>query len=236
MKKSDLIKVKKEYTFFRSMLFNNDIPELSQIDFTLNSLTDAVAYSKHNPKPRKSGNIHEISFSKYYLLDDNDLKSVLIHEMIHLWQDSHVKEERYKICTHKIAHDHVFIAKMNTINMLLARNMYDIKISVLWEKNIKIDPVCEAKKPFTVIFAKLENGAKIMFKCKDDHAPALIEQIKSLKNLEKLFKVSTTSYRFALTKFVKKLGKMFIPAKESMTGKDMYEEFVNDPSAVWYKN
>ena len=47
------------------------------------------------------------------------IKETLIHEMIHLWQVSSVKQERYEVCTHEIAHDRVFKGKMATINLML---------------------------------------------------------------------------------------------------------------------
>lgn len=218
------------------MLFNNDIPDVSQVDFTINALTWAVGYSKHNPNPRKTGNVHEISFSKYYLLDDDDLMSVLIHEMIHLWQDSHVKEDRYKICSHGIAHDHVFIAKMNTINMLLAHNMYNIKISVVCQKDLPIDPACEAKTPFNIIFMQTAGGSHVMVKCKRPCTANLIEQLKPLEKIEKIFTIETVSYKFAIVKFSKTFRDTYHSAVDSITGEDMYEQFVNDPSVIWHKN
>lgn len=233
MNKADLKKIRVKYMFFRDMLFNNDIPSLSEVDFTLNNLTYAIAYSKHNPKPRKTGNVHEISFSRIYKLSDDEMTGVLIHEMIHLWQDVHVKEERYKICSHFIAHDKVFTTKMNTINMLLAKNMYNIKLSVTADKEYPIDPACEAKTPFTVIF--IINSTVISgLKCHVKDTDKFIEKLSSLElQYDKMFTVNTTSY-----KFIKYKAARFAKKSDSLQLFDasgFYDEFVKDKSVKWIK-
>lgn len=235
MRKSDLTEIKKEYTFFRHLLFNDDIPDESQIDFTINSLTFAVGYSRHNPKPRRSGNVHEISFSKYFLLDNDDLLSVLIHEMIHLWQDSHIKEDRYKVCSHAIAHDHVFVAKMNTINMILARNMYNIKLSVVCDKKLPLDPNCDAKTPFNVVFFENSYGEHGMIKCRKKYTERIVNSLKDSENISKIFTIDTMSYKFGLLSFESKSKSNYQLAKDYVTDEDAYIEYSNDPTVIWYK-
>jgi hypothetical protein len=230
MKKSDLIKLRNDYTFFRKMLFNDDIPDVSKIDFTLNNLTYAIAYSKHNQTPRKTGNIHEISFSKIYLLNDNEMQSVLIHEMIHLWQDTHISEDRYKICSHAIAHDKVFVAKMNTINMILVKNMYDIKLSVVADQEYPIDPICEAKTSFNVIFIEDKNsGSWYSIKCYKKYKDNILKKLEHEDYLfiDKIYIIETTSYKFAKQKFVRSI--------KLQSANDLYKEFLNDPSIIWVK-
>jgi len=218
---------------FRRMFFNDDIPPVSEIDFTLNNLTYAIAYSKHNLKPRKSGNVHEISFSRIYKLSDDEMLSVLIHEMIHLWQDVHVKEARYKKCSHLIAHDKVFTAKMNTINMLLSKNMYNLKLSVTAEKEYLIDPACETTTPFTAIFIIMNNFIYII-KCRNAYADKIIKELDSSEmKYDEIFTVQTTSYKFAKIP-LKQSVKNIIPRQEPQN-KALYDEFVNDPTVKWIK-
>lgn len=233
MNATDLNFVRDNYMFFRAMFFNNDIPPISEIDFTLNNLSYAIAYSKHNPKPRKSGNVHEISFSRIYKLSRRDMLSVLIHEMIHLWQDVRVKESRYKVCSHFIAHDKVFTAKMNTINMLLAKNAYDLKLSVTAEKEYPIDPSCEAKTPFTIIFIK-QAGRALIIKCWNAYTDKIIKGIcASGICYHKLFAVKTTSYKFA--RFPISRSFKNVTALPDFQNNELYEEFVNDPAVKWIK-
>ena len=136
MKKSDLRNIETLYTEYNDLLFNGVLPPANKVNFILHSIIGAIGYSKYSKKPTKNGNHHTIAFCKWYIMSEKLISETLIHEMIHLWQVSTVKQERYEICTHEIAHDRVFRGKMATINLLLKKNCYDLTISLEYSGNL----------------------------------------------------------------------------------------------------
>lgn len=139
MKKNDIKNVKKLYDYYRTLLFNDDIPDSSQLEFKLHTLPFAIGYSKCCDKPLKSGAVHVIAFCKWFKFPEKDIKETLIHEMIHVWQAYHVKEDRYRRCTNTVAHDRVFKCKMSTINLILRKNMEDLVIDEVYRGKLTWD-------------------------------------------------------------------------------------------------
>ena len=78
MKTSDLKYVKEWYSEYRSLLFNNDIPDVEDVDFKLHSLTYAAGYSAYIEHPKtKSGNNHVIAFCKLFVFSEKEIKEIL---------------------------------------------------------------------------------------------------------------------------------------------------------------
>lgn len=139
MKYKELEPLKEQYDRFRKLLFNDDMPAASEIEFKLHSRAYAMGYSMHRKTPLKNGKIHVLAFCKYYKFTEREKLEVLIHEMIHIWQVYHVKEDRYKLCSDHIAHDRVFEAKMNTINLMLEHFDVFVKVSTRYMHKLNID-------------------------------------------------------------------------------------------------
>lgn len=237
MKNSDLKNIKEHYTTFRSLLFNNDIPTADNIDFILHSLKYAVGYSSYKETPGKSGNHHVIAFSKYFAYDERLVMETLIHEMIHLWQVYHVKEERYKVCSHYIAHDRVFSAKMNTINLILQKNFYDYKISEVCNEDLLLDSDLDSKTPFYVLFLinSKYDGRSVMIKVKEKD----IEKVKSdyinLCKEHNIFKkiglLKTNSFMFNLLGWTKGIVCSFNPT--IVNGRDTRKVFEDEIEIIY---
>ena len=106
--------------------------------------------------------------SKYYNQTEKQYDETLIHEMIHLWQVSTVKQERYEICTHEIAHDRVFRGKMATINLLLKKNCYDLTISLEYSGNLESDMDVKPSEAFTIVFVEYNGNTWCDKVCTND--------------------------------------------------------------------
>jgi len=139
MKRQELKKIEEYYRKYRSMLFNDDIPAAEDIYFTLHALPFAAGYSKHCEKPLKTGKIHIIAFCKWYTFTDDEIQEILVHEMIHVWQLYHVKEERYKMCSDYIAHDRLFNFKVNQLNLILKREGYFFRLDTRYTHRLRLD-------------------------------------------------------------------------------------------------
>ena len=194
MKKSDIKNIQSYYTEFNDLLFNGFLPPASKINFILHSIVGALGYSKYSEKPTKNGNHHTIAFCKWYEMDQKLIKETLIHEMIHLWQVYSVKKDRYSYCTNDIAHDRVFRGKMATINLILKKNCYDLKITLAYDGNLKCDNIpVKSKTPFTIVFVDNKGEQfidKVNSECVDEY---LSELFKDLKNIEhRVFTIETT--------------------------------------------
>lgn len=232
MIQEDLKTIKSDYSLFNVMLFNNSLPNSSKIDFILHDMPEAVGYSKHCKRANKNtGNYHEIAFCKYYKFDRDFIREVLIHEMIHLWQDSHVSEKRYKVCSWMVAHDRVFTSKMNTINLILQKNFYDIKIDTVCKKKLELDPRINSDKEFYVIF--LEDFGRHHIAIKTKYKRKIISQILDKNKEKELFKnvfyIKTNSYRYNLLKYVKSLNnELLSSSKDMFSDEDWYNTEINN--------
>ena len=140
MKQTDIKRVKEYYEKYRNMLFKDSIPTAEEIEFKLHAMPPvAIGYSKHCDKPLKSGKQHIIAFSKWLKFTEEELQEVLVHEMIHVWQLYHVKEDRYKICSDLIAHDRLFSFKVNQVNLILEKNYCFFKVDVRYDHKLVYD-------------------------------------------------------------------------------------------------
>lgn len=177
MKKTDLDKfnIRSKYELFNILLFNNSLPRANNIDFILHNLTYAAGYSKRRTRPsKKTGNVHEIAFCKYFIFTERQITEILIHEMIHLWQVDHVAEWRYTKCTNAIAHDKVFTSKMNTINLILKRKGYDYTISEVCTYKLELDPLVSPKKDYWIFYC--ESAEHTWFKVKDSNYSKIVRE------------------------------------------------------------
>lgn len=240
MKISDLKNIKNRYNEFRTLLFNNDIPDADHVDFILHSIKYAVGYSTYRDKPNKSGNHHVIAFSKYFEYDEDWVVETLIHEMIHLWQVYHVKEDRYKICSNDIAHDRVFTSKMNTINLLLEKNFYNYKITQVCKEDLPLDPNQNSKKDFYIIFLinkdpyKHNNMIKVREKNLEKLKTKYIELCKEQHFWDKIGILKTNSYFFNMLPYSTKLQNSFITT--DINGKNMLDVFEDEIEIVYDSN
>ena len=201
MLKTDLFNIKNWYSEYRSLLFNNDIPEASNITFNLHNLPYAAAYSMYS---EKSKNRHIIAFCRLYKFSEKEIKEILIHEMIHLWQTAHVKLDRYKVCSNDIAHDRVFKSKMNLINLILEKNMLDLHIDEVCDYKLELDHRVHSNKKYDIFIFKYNSipalikttnsyKDKIMSSLKNDSSAS---EILSFKNDNVDFMVYNTSRSF----------------------------------------
>ena len=226
MKTSDLKYVKEWYSEYRSLLFNNDIPDVEDVDFKLHSLTYAAGYSAYIEHPKtKSGNNHVIAFCKLFVFSEKEIKEILIHEMIHLWQDSHVKHERYKICSNDIAHDRVFRTKMNTINLLLKRYMIDLHITEVCDYNIRIDERVKSSKTYNIILFKF-NGAPNIIKCTQKYVGNIKTELLNNTHVSDMFSLVSNDIIFSLFKTTKSSARFQnkCPLKE-YTNEMIYDKY-----------
>lgn len=190
MRKTDLdkFKLRSKYELFNILLFNNSLPRANNIDFILHDLPYAAGYSKRRTRPsKKTGNIHEIAFCKYFIFTEKQITEILIHEMIHLWQVDHVAEWRYARCTNAIAHDKVFTSKMNTINLILKRKGYDCTVSEVCTYELEWDPMVCPKKDYWIFYCEVSEHAHVWFKSKDKDYKKIVEEfLKEFEDKTKL--------------------------------------------------
>jgi hypothetical protein len=236
MKKSDLKLIEADYELFNSILFNNCLPRATEIDFILHNLSFAAGYSRYREKPSKSGNVHEIAFCKYNKFSQRQIREILIHEMIHLWQVSHVAEWRYKKCSNEVAHDKVFRSKMNVINILLERNGFDLTIKQVCDDTLELDEDIKPKKEFYVIYCEARNNSHIFFKVKEKDFSNIIKKLENEdEHFRKIFKniyaIKTKSYEYNLLDFKKDLPDFANEAKDINTREDLYND--SDPGNIW---
>ena len=172
-----------------------------------------------------------IAFCKYYVFDRDFFREVLIHEMIHLWQDSHVSIKRYKRCSWQVAHDRVFTSKMNTINLILKRNLYDIQIDTTCKKDLKLDDSWDSKTFFYMFFFETNSGQHMMLKTLAKNLKSLKSEIQEKNDKEQVFKnvfyIKTKSYRYNLIDSVKD-SNFLVKAIDNNTREDLYELSLNE--------
>lgn len=242
MNTSELSNIKSDYELFNVILFNNSLPRANEIDFILHDLTFAAGFSRHRPKPSKTGNIHEIAFCKYNKFTQRQIREILIHEMIHLWQDTCVAEWRYKKCTNDIAHDRVFMSKMATINIILERKGFDLKISDVFKEKLYLDENVHPTKKFRVIFFEDYGNHHSFLKCSENNYEKIAEEIrmKEIKNEHTFFKniysISTNSYKYNLMESVKSLPDFFAEACDPENGNDLYEANLDNVTEWIFKS
>lgn len=177
---ADLNNIKDQYSEYRTLLFNDDIPEANKITFKLHSLPFAAGYSMYNEKSAK--NKHIIAFCKLYKFSEKEINQILIHEMIHLWQTSHVKLDRYKVCSNDIAHDRVFRTKMNTINLILKKNMINLHIDEVCNYKLELDHRVHSKKMYDIIIFKY-NSVPCIIKTTEYYKNKIISSLTSNENI-----------------------------------------------------
>ena len=235
MNKKDLENIKSNYELFNVLLFNNSLPRANKINFMLHRLPYAAGFSRHRDKPTKNGNIHDIAFCRYFTFSERQIQEILIHEMIHLWQDSHVSEERYKRCTNDIAHDRVFLSKMSTINVILARKGFDLKISEVCKDKLKLDENVSSSVYHYVFFAEDYGGNHVCFKTKLDKYDDIVNEFKKYcededlhKDFKNVYVIKTKDYRFNLYDCSKKIPEYLKAAEDWNTKKDLYEMFEDE--------
>ena len=232
----DLKTIKEDYSLFNIKLFNNSLPNSSKVDFILHDMPEAVGYSCHRSRKSKTGNYHEIAFCKYYVFDRDFIREVLIHEMIHLWQDSHVSEKRYKRCSWNVAHDRVFTSKMATINLILERNLYDIKIDTVCKKKLKLDTRINSDKDFYVIFLEDFGNHHIAVKTKNKKKiiSEILDKNKEKQYFKNIFYIKTNSYRYNLLKYTKSVNNEILhSSKDIFSDEDWYNvEINNNPTWI----
>lgn len=206
MKNNDLKNIKDWYSEYRSLLFNDDLPDVNKVDFKLHQFTYAAGYSAYLENPKsKSGNNHVIAFCKLFTFSEREIKEILIHEMIHLWQDYHVKHERYKICTNDIAHDRVFKTKMNTINLILKREILDLKITEVCDYDLKLDDSVKSPKKYNIILFKINNNSYII-KCTDKYVNKIKNDIISDSRVSNVYSLISNDVIFMFFKSAKNIN------------------------------
>lgn len=194
---ADLSNIKNWYSEYRSLLFNNDIPEFNNITFKLHSLPYAAGYSMYSEKSLK--NKHIIAFCKLYKFSEKEIKQILIHEMIHLWQTYHVKLDRYKICSNNIAHDRVFKTKMNTINLILKRNMIDLHIDETCDYELKLDNRVHSNKMYNIIVFDYQ-GFHHIIKTTDSYIDKILNDLHNNKVISNVISFTSNDVDFMLFK------------------------------------
>ena len=232
MNKSELQNIKSDYGLFNAVLFNNCLPKANEINFMLHSLTYAAGFSRHRDKPTKNGNIHDIAFCRYYKFTQRQIREILIHEMIHLWQDTHVAEWRYKRCSNDIAHDRVFMSKMASINVILDRKGFDLKISDTFKDKLYLDENVSVSSDHYVFFGEDYGGQHIFFRTKQKDYDKVLGELKKYvedsstgKLLKNVYVIKTRNYRFNVLTDVNSLPKYFKTAEDQDTKEDLYEMF-----------
>ncbi len=236
MIKSELENIKSDYELFNVLLFNNSLPRSNNINFILHNLTFAAGFSRHRDKPTKNGNIHDIAFCKYYTFTRRQIREILIHEMIHLWQDTHVAEWRYKRCSNDIAHDRVFMSKMNTINVILKRKEFDLAISDVFKDKLHLDDRITPTSEHCIFFIEDFGGNRVMFRTKLKQYDSIIEEFKKAAEQEHLlyknaYVIKSKQYVYNLLTDEKTIPSYLTTAENHDTKEDLYEK--NLESAEW---
>lgn len=234
MIKEELANIKSDYELFNVLLFNNSLPRSNKINFMFHRLAFAAGFSRHRDKPTKNGNIHDIAFCRYYKFSRQQIREILIHEMIHLWQDTHVAEWRYKKCSNDIAHDRVFMSKMNTINIILKRNEFDLKISDVFNDKLMLDERIPATREHCIFFIEDFGGNHYMFKTRVEEYDNILKNLKKemedaeINTVKNAYVIKSKQYVYNLLQCVSKVPDFLKEAKHQNTGEDLYEANLNN--------
>lgn len=128
--------IKKHYIKFNVLFFNNTLVPVSKVKFVSNNENSSAGYMY-----QCKGTVYEgiydfaIAFNKELIHKDSDVQSILLHEMIHIWQYNSIDFDKYDSdYSWESGHDRVFVSKMNSINMLCELYDYDIKVSLTYNK------------------------------------------------------------------------------------------------------
>lgn len=106
------------YDTYKDLLFGDTIPDSGLVRFVECDMEGVMGYSQYIGEPDCYS---ELAVTDAYELSILQISSIVVHEMIHIWQTYHVSDERYRICSNEIAHDRVFTSKMMAINAILER-------------------------------------------------------------------------------------------------------------------
>ena len=235
MNKADLANIKSDYELFNIILFNNSLPRANNIDFILHRLTFAAGYSHYRDTPSKTGNMHEIAFCKFHKFSKRQIQEILIHEMIHLWQVSHVAEWRYKRCSNDIAHDKVFTSKMNTINLILAKRGYDLTIKQVCDDKLELDETVIPRVPYYIFFCESYSGKHVYFKVHLNKFDNVVKQLTEDEHYKNTFKniyaLKEKSYKYNLLGFCSKVPSFATESLDPNTKRDLYDS--ENESNIW---
>lgn len=240
MTTEELKEVSKDYEMFNILLFNNSLPRKNQVDFRLHRLIFAAGYSMYRDKPdKRTGNRHVIAFCRYFKFTPLQMREILVHEMIHLWQQTNISEERYMRCSHFVAHERTFTTKMNTINIILEREGFDFRIDTVFKDKLHLEQL-DAKKEFIMIFVKCEGyNHHPMFKTTEKHLDNILSSLKKIKegweeqdNAYKdrqswgdVYMLKTKSYKFVPFGYVRTAPKKFTYDIDLDTQESLFEMF-----------
>ena len=210
MKREDLKLLAADYKLFNLVCFANQLPKAEEINFTLNGFKFCAGYTTQK-EVEKGGKI-EISFSKYFDFTERQRREVLIHEMIHIWQQNVISSERYIVCTNSVAHDKVFKAKMGTINIVLEKKGFDLTISDVFSESCKLN-VPPTKNPYNLVFMKDRYGDWFRVKVSQRYLQKYITEMKEYFSddgggmndfFTDVYYITTNSPLTALDSFVRK--------------------------------
>lgn len=239
---AELKEVAEDYQTFNDLLFAGALPKKEEIDFQLHSLVIAAGYSMYREKPNKrTGNKEVIAFCRYFKFDQWQMREILIHEMIHLWQKTVVAPDRYIRCTNNVAHERTFTTKMNQINHILERNGYDLKIDTTFNDKLYLEEI-DAKKPFIVLFfVNEEQGDEFhpMWKTTEKNYKKVLDGIKKYKEIfdnlsedermtrdwGKIYRLDTRDFHFVPFEYKNRGDKGYSIDKDINTGKSLYKMF-----------
>lgn len=236
MTKTDLenMNLQSQYELYNVILFNNSLPRANNIDFILHNLQYAVGYSRYRQNPSKTGNIHEIAFCKYFDFTDRQITEILIHEMIHLWQVTHVAEWRYKYCSNDIAHDKVFTSKMNTINLLLNKKGFDYVIKQVCDDKLILDERIIPSKNYYVFYVENFTGIRSWFKVRSKNVENVIKLFcdKAYNGYFKnVYVKKERNYIHNMMEYCDTIPDLIPEALNFNTNENMYN--AEDPNNIW---
>lgn len=227
------LNLQSQYELYNIILFNNSLPNSSKIDFILHNLPYAAGYSKYRTKPSRTGNIHEIAFCKYFKFTEKQITEILIHEMIHLWQVTHVAEWRYKICSNDIAHDKVFISKMNTINLILKNRGFDFEIKEVFDEKLELDENVKPRNSYYIFYAETFSGehkwTKVQLKDLDSVLAKFKDESLHQNYFRNVYYKKERSYRHNLLEYSN--GEYFYDSVDMNNNTDCYNS--SDPMNIW---
>lgn len=133
MRKEEL---EKYYLQFNRLFFFDKLPDLSHISISIENKNDSdyLGYSEIDREKsdiKREDIYYNICINEGHDISDKEIRSVLCHEMIHIWQWNDIDFEKYDSdYSWKNGHNSAFISKMNSINYLAKEEGMDIKIEL----------------------------------------------------------------------------------------------------------
>lgn len=128
--------IEKYYSEFNNLFFFNKLPDLSHITISIDNKPegDFLGYSEIDMKRSdidKGDIYYNICMNEGHEMTPIEERSVLCHEMIHIWQWNDINFEKYDSdYSWKNGHNSSFISKMNSINYLSKEYGIDLKIEL----------------------------------------------------------------------------------------------------------